>query len=308
MVRVRVLATALFCAAVAALVGGSSASATTYGTHTYCNSCPLGSIPAVGPQDYYTSNHSSTFTTRRQQIYYSINGNNYCSLSSSDRVFGLNYTCETGFFTTTARCHLLNDGSTTATCWADWRCDSCQPVGPALMPPESAVSGSGRLGSDQLGGGTNPLAAGALDAGTAAWVRHQDSVARSPQIGTHVLADSRRLGALPDGRVIYLVPTTMDRLCVVIATTAESCGNPLTRNSPITFTTIDPDGRGGVPPIAYGTALTGVASVSFAVAGTHHTVEASNSMFVFRGAPDSTVDDFSDPTARFADGTTVALQ
>jgi hypothetical protein len=64
-------------------------------THTYCGGCTLGSTPAVGPFEHYTSNHMSTQQAKKQQIFYynASTGDTSGSVSSgSSQVFGLNYT------------------------------------------------------------------------------------------------------------------------------------------------------------------------------------------------------------------------
>jgi hypothetical protein len=89
-------------------------------TETYCNSCTISDTPAVSATRAFTSNHSSTFQAKKQQIYYYDGFTVSGSVSSSTQVFGLNYTGQPSGFTATARCHLLNDGSVLATCWADY--------------------------------------------------------------------------------------------------------------------------------------------------------------------------------------------
>jgi hypothetical protein len=297
LMRVVTAITLALCAGVVvALAGASSARATTYGTHTYCNDCNLGSVPAVGPSDHYTSNHSSTFYLKKQQIYYYGNGGvTECGAASTTGAFGLNSLCETVFAKTTARCHLLNDGTSPAYCWADWRCDTCVITRPLFGP-----ANAGELL------GVEPVAdsIGALDTGTAAWLEEEDLAEESPTIGSHLLASASKLGALPDGRIIYEVPTSMNRLCVVLAMTAESCANPLSKSAPISFTVVDRDGPGGAAPVAYGAALAGVKAVSFDVAGTHEVVPVSSNMFTFAGPAAATTADFSVPTVTFDDGTT----
>ena len=88
-------------------------------TETYCNDCNLGSVPAVSSVHAWTSNHSSTFFAKKQQIYYYINGIESGSVATNFQVFGLNYTGSPSTGTATARCHLLNDGTSLAKCWAD---------------------------------------------------------------------------------------------------------------------------------------------------------------------------------------------
>lgn len=268
----------------AALAAASSATA---GTRTYCNNCTLGSTPAVSVEEHFTSNHSSTFVSKKQQIYYYIFGTTECAVGSQVRVFGLNSICTTGFATTTARCHLLDDGTSLATCWADYP-SSLAGASNGLDVVDSVLAPSGTP----------------VDSETAAWLAAEDQTGAMPQVGSHIFAASRRLGALPNGSAVYVVPTTRNRVCVVLEMSAESCGNPLSRTSPVTFTTVDSDGPGGTAPVAYGYTLDGVKSVSFAVAGAPRAIAVSNNLFVDAEAASVTIDDFSSPSVTFADGST----
>jgi hypothetical protein len=85
---------------------------------------------------------------------------------------------------------------------------------------------------------------------------------------------------------------------------AESCGQPLSSLSPITFTIIDPDGAGADPIYAFGYAKDDVTSVSFTVAGRPETAAVSPlHLFVFQGPSEATIEDFSSPTVLLSDGT-----
>jgi hypothetical protein len=113
----------LLCVALLAVAAAVFAAKAFAFTETYCSSCTLGDVPAVSSFQHFTSNHSSTQQAKKQQIYYYNPGDTLtsCSLSSgSTQVFGLNKTCTVFDFHMTARCHLLNDGTVTATCWADY--------------------------------------------------------------------------------------------------------------------------------------------------------------------------------------------
>lgn len=106
-----------------AVVAGVMAIRAFAGTNTYCNSCTISNTPAVGTTLDYTSNHSSTFQAKKQQIYYYevLNGVTSGSVSSGNtQVLGLNHIGHPTTGPATARCHLLNDGTVTATCWADF--------------------------------------------------------------------------------------------------------------------------------------------------------------------------------------------
>lgn len=109
----------LVLAAVAAVVAKKAFA----GTDTYCSSCTISNVPAVSNYLPFTSNHSSTVAAKKQQIYYfdPYSQTQSGSVSSGDtRVYGLNHTGSPSTYEATARCHLLNDGSVTATCWADF--------------------------------------------------------------------------------------------------------------------------------------------------------------------------------------------
>jgi hypothetical protein len=119
------------------------------------------------------------------------------------------------------------------------------------------------------------------------------------QIGGRRIDSSRLVGTLPSGRRVYLVPTSKGKLCVVVAGLAESCGDMLTREAPITFTVVD---RGqGDPAVAYGVALDGVVSVSFKAGGRAVTVPVRDNFFVYEASGGTA---FSPPSVTFADGTT----
>jgi hypothetical protein len=279
------------------MLSASSSSGFIGGTAWYCNGCNLGSVPAVGSISTYTSNHSSTFYAKKQQIYYYTQGVTECSVGSQTRVNGLNSICRSVFGQTTARCHLLDDGTSPANCWADWECSPC--VRPELSPTRMDGPGVVSVRPPAIAGGV-------LDTATATWLSNEDAEApASSSVGSHVLADARRLGALPTGRSVFLVPTRKGELCVVVSALAESCGQPLSSTSPITFTMIDPDGAGGDPLLAFGYAQSNVRSVSFTVAGKPQVVTVSpDQMFVYRDTSGATIDDFSAPTVTLSDGTT----
>jgi hypothetical protein len=114
------------------------------------------------------------------------------------------------------------------------------------------------------------------------------------QIGSRRIDSARLIGTLPSGRLVYLLPTSKGKLCVVVARLAESCGDTLTRESPITFTVVDP-GR-GEPAVAYGVALDGVVSVSFEAGGRAITVAVRDNFFVYEARSGTS---FSAPTATF---------
>jgi hypothetical protein len=273
-------------------------------TDTYCNDCTIGDTPAVSTVQHFTSNHSSTFEKKSQEIYYYWQGIQECDVYSNVEVFGLNSTCTTGINETTARCHLLNDGTVLATCWADYGMIT-SPVRAAVTLAPTASQGN------PLGGITAANAseggAAVIDPQVTEQLRGEDAAGPAQSIGTHLLGEAHRVGSLPSGSAAYLVPTTMNRLCVVVRT-AESCGDPLSHDAPITFTVIDNDGPGGSPPIAYGVAEDGVRSVSFTVAGRPEIVKVRDNFFAFRGWSSDVASSFTTPTVTFANGSMEAAQ
>jgi hypothetical protein len=127
------------------------------------------------------------------------------------------------------------------------------------------------------------------------------------QIGLHRLDTSRWVGRLPSGRAVYVIGTSKGRLCVVVAQVAESCGQPLTQASPVTFT-VAIKGLASEPSYAWGVARDGVVAVSFAVAGRSVTVPVEHNFFAYEGRSSDRAGDFSSPTAIFADGHQVTLR
>jgi hypothetical protein len=167
--------------------------------------------------------------------------------------------------------------------------------------------------------GANPLAGiaaanhprgaqDAVDAATAASMKAEDAVHATPQTGSHLLVESRSIGSLPSGRRIYLVPTDKGGLCVAVASLVETCSSALSDAFPATFTIVDADGIGGAGPIAFGVATDRVRALSFSVASRSVTVPVRDNLFVFRGRPSESTDDFSPATVTFTDGTTSILR
>jgi hypothetical protein len=147
-----------------------------------------------------------------------------------------------------------------------------------------------------------------VDAATAASTKAEDAVHATPQIGAHLLGESRSIGSLPSGRRMYLVPTDMGGLCVAVARLAETCSAALSDAAPATFTIVDVDGVGGAGPVAYGVATDRVRSLSFSVAGRPVTARVHDNVFVFRGRPSDGTGDFSPATVVFTDGATSTLR
>ncbi len=104
-----------------ALLAGVLAVSAWAATENYCNNCNLGSVPAVSSNQAWTDNHSDTFQSKKQQIYYYhvASGTTSGSVATNFGVFGLDYYGSPSTGTATARCHLLNDGTSLADCWAN---------------------------------------------------------------------------------------------------------------------------------------------------------------------------------------------
>lgn len=121
------------------------------------------------------------------------------------------------------------------------------------------------------------------------------------QIGTRLPEQARLVGQLPSGRKVYVVPSSEGRLCVIVASLAGSCGEPLASDSPITATTVDADGPGGAAPVSYGVARDGVASVT--VGGSDGVrVPVRANFWFYEGSAD-----LSKVEVGFADGSTKTI-
>jgi hypothetical protein len=151
----------------------------------------------------------------------------------------------------------------------------------------------------------SPMPSDAVSPGVIAQLK-ADELPGAPldQIGLHRVDSSRLVGTLPSGRKVYVVATTKDRLCVVVAQLAESCADPLTQKVPVTFTTFARGGRSHQPALAWGIARDEVVSVSFTVSGRHVTVPVRHNFFAYEGLPSDGSGSFSAPTVTFADGHT----
>jgi hypothetical protein len=173
----------------------------------------------------------------------------------------------------------------------------------AATPPAAANPIKGVAAADHA-----RTAQDVVDPATAASMKAEDAVQATPQIGSHLLGESRSIGSLASGQRIYLVPTDKGGLCVAVARLAETCSSALSDASPATFTMVDTDGTGGAGPIAYGVAIDGVRSLSFSVAGRSVTVPVHDNLFVFHGRPSDRTGDFSPATVTFANGATSILR
>ncbi|HET9677974.1 MAG TPA: hypothetical protein VFP21_10780 [Solirubrobacterales bacterium] len=122
------------------------------------------------------------------------------------------------------------------------------------------------------------------------------------QIGVRLADSGRLIGTLPSGRKVYVVPTTKGRVCVVVAGLAESCGDPLTQDEPVTFTTVFR--HPGDPTYAYGVARDGVTAVSFAVGHDQRvTLPVQHNFFAYESEPGNGPHAFRDVSVTFSDGT-----
>ena len=127
-------------------------------------------------------------------------------------------------------------------------------------------------------------------------------------IGKRLVDQARLVATLPDGRKLYLVPTSEHRLCVETAT-SESCGAALNHQAPITFTAEEPGP--GTAPIAFGIAMDGVVSVSFTVnGGLPITLPVHDNVFAYEATAQARTGraTFSAPLVTFADGTTELIR
>lgn len=289
-----VVATAGVVVVGAVLVANAFASTT-----TYCSGCSLGSTPAVSPtENYFSYNAISVTQAKYLEIYYYAFGTQECDDSAAIvPAYSLSFTCNNAVVPTSARCHLLYGGTGTGTCWADY--STGQPAAPArdssasvpTVAPGSPVGPStpvfAAIGAARRAG----LPSDALDAASAGMLE-----LGNPSVGAPLVAEARRIGSI-EARGFYVVPTTTNRLCAVVAELAETCTDPLSANSPFTFDVIDADGPGGAGPVAFGVAEDSVTAVAFNVAGERHTAPVHNNVFVFRARSNDSPDDFTGAVA-----------
>lgn len=121
-------------------------------------------------------------------------------------------------------------------------------------------------------------------------------------VGEWLFTEARLLGTLPGGEKVYVVPTTKAKLCIVVATSTASCGDPVTRENPITMTTSDSGPN--APPVVWGVTTDEVTAVSFTAAGTQVSVPVRNNFYAWQGSPNQTLRRVSSATVTFADGST----
>jgi hypothetical protein len=116
--------------------------------------------------------------------------------------------------------------------------------------------------------------------------------------GQVVASGSRLIGQLSNGANVYVMPTTTDKLCVVVQQTPGSesysgieCRDPLTQSQPTTM-----ESKLG---LAYGVAQDDVASISFETPSGQVTVPVKNNVWSYQGDVD-----LSTATVHFDDGST----
>jgi hypothetical protein len=144
----------------------------------------------------------------------------------------------------------------------------------------------------------------AVSARAAAQLHHAELPPSDPvdQIGSFLVDQARLLGTLPDGSKVYAVPSSKDKLCVVVASRANECAAPLTHERPITLA-IMREGP-GVGPIVFGATIDDVASVSFEVGGESVMLPVNNNFYAWQGSPSQAQAGISPVTVTFADGST----
>jgi hypothetical protein len=120
------------------------------------------------------------------------------------------------------------------------------------------------------------------------------------RIGRRLVDQARLLGSLPDGHNVYAVPTTTNRLCIVVANLTESCGDALTHARPITFTVVEPGP--GVPPVVWGATANNVASVDFQIGVEDVTAPVHNNFYAWQGTVAQAQASVSKATVTFTDG------
>jgi hypothetical protein len=135
--------------------------------------------------------------------------------------------------------------------------------------------------------------------------------ASGDQIGKRLVDSARWVGSLPDGRNLYVIPSAGGKLCVFAAGLAESCGDALTRDAPITFT-ISANGVGSRPLVS-GVALDDVVSVAFRAGGVSVTLPVRHNVFAYEGPPyegppSRAGPEVSAPTVSFSDGTKTTIR
>jgi hypothetical protein len=121
-------------------------------------------------------------------------------------------------------------------------------------------------------------------------------------VGARLVDKSRLVGALADGSKVYIVPTSKEKICLVVGSGSESCFAPLSRTNPITVST-SKDGP-GAPHFVWGVATDGVESVSFAIGGELVTVPVASNFYAWEGHRTDSMQAISNVSAKFTDGTT----
>lgn len=119
--------------------------------------------------------------------------------------------------------------------------------------------------------------------------------------GQVVASGSRLIGQLASGANVYVLATTTNKLCVLTQQTPSSenfsginCLDPLGQSQPTTLVS--------KPPLTYGVAQDGVASVSFGSPSGQVTVPVKNNVWSYEGDAD-----LSSVTVNYDDGSTQTI-
>jgi hypothetical protein len=126
------------------------------------------------------------------------------------------------------------------------------------------------------------------------------------QIGSFLVDQARLLGVLSDGSKVYAVPSSKDKLCVVVASRSGECAAPLTHARPITVA-IMREGP-GIGPAVYGLTIDDVVSVSFEVGGDSVTVPVHDNFYAWQGSPSQAQAGISRVSVTYADGSTTTAR
>ncbi len=112
---------------------------------------------------------------------------------------------------------------------------------------------------------------------------------------------SRLVSTLPSGDKLYVLADSNNDLCVYLQNHGSWCGNSLSKAQPAMGVSENDSGDF----FAYGVAMDGVVSVSFAIEGQDVTVPVRHNVWAYE--TQSAAWHFSCLTARFADGSTAAV-
>jgi hypothetical protein len=125
-------------------------------------------------------------------------------------------------------------------------------------------------------------------------------------IGIRLVNQARLLGTLPDRTAVYAVPTSKGKLCVLVATVAETCVDALSPTRPATLTILTP--APDKPTTIWGVAMDGVESISFTANGTAVTAPVHNNFYAWQNSLGTRRVHLAAATANFSDGSPVPLR